>query len=90
MLVKALGLIDLIAGLILVIGATKFLPTTIVVIVGVALLAKSSLGMLQDVASWFDFFGGAILLMSAVIFVPWLVQVFVGILVLQKGIFSFF
>ena len=88
MLVKALGIIDVIAGLVLVFDLTKIMPEVIVAILGVALLAKSMLGMLQDVASWFDFFAGSILLMTTVIFVPWVVQAFVGILVLQKGVFS--
>ena len=54
MLVKALGAIDVIAGIVLVFCLTGFLPKTVLFGFVIILLVKSSLGFWQDVGSWID------------------------------------
>ena len=89
MLVKALGTIDVIAGLILIFGTGINFPIQILVIFGIVLLAKSSLGLFKDFASWVDFLAGLTFLLSAIISVPVIISVIIGLLILQKGVFSF-
>ena len=89
MLVEALGIIDLIAGLILVFGMGINLPAQMMIIFGIIMLSKSGLGLLKDFASWIDFLAGIIFLLSAIIPIPILISVIIGLLVIQKSIFSF-
>jgi hypothetical protein len=89
MLVKALGAIDLIAGIILIFATSINLPNQVLIIFGVVLLAKSSLGFLKDFASWVDFLCAGIFLVSIIISVPAIISLIFGLLLLQKGIFSF-
>ena len=89
MLVKILGAIDVIAGLILIFGPGINFPSSIVIIFGIVLLAKSSLGLLKDFASWIDFLAGLTFLLSVIISVPVIISVIIGLLILQKGVFSF-
>ena len=56
---------------------------------GFILLAKSSLGMLKDFASWVDFLAGIILLSSIIFQPPLFILIIIGILIIQKGAFSF-
>lgn len=90
MLVKILGILDLISSFILIFALYKFFPSSIILTIGILVLLKSTLSLFQDVASWIDFFAGAILLLTLSGSVPWVVCFIAGILVLQKGIFSFF
>ncbi len=90
MLIKILGAIDLIAGIILVFGIQNFFPEEIILSLGVLLIGKSSLGMLRDFGSWIDIIAGGIFLISGLISFPWIIEIIAGIFVLQKGIFSFF
>ncbi|MFH1607538.1 MAG: hypothetical protein ABIA78_00190 [archaeon] len=90
MLVKILGGIDLIAGLVLIFGAGGDLPSQLLVILGVVLLAKSGLGLLGDFGSWVDLSSGIVLLLSAILTLPWFISFICGVLIIQKGIFSFF
>ncbi len=89
MLVKILGLIDLVIGIILVFGIIEYLQSTFLIILGLILLAKSSLGMLKDFASWVDFIGGLVFLVSIIISVHPVISLIIGLLILQKGLFSF-
>jgi len=89
MLVKILGLLDFVSSFILIFALYKFLPTSVILTIGVLVLLKSTLGLFQDVASWIDFFAGAILFLTLSNSVPWIVCFIAGIFVLQKGLFSF-
>ena len=64
MLVKVLGAIDFISGLILIFGAGIKLPSALLMILGAILLIKASMGMLKDFASWIDFTAGLIFIAS--------------------------
>ena len=89
MLVKILGVIDLISGILLFFGAGMKISNFILIIFGIILIIKSSLGMWQDFASWIDLLGGVIFLVMVVISLPWIIILIIGILLLQKGVFSF-
>ena len=88
MLVKILGGIDFISGLILIIGA-KFIPYQILIFFGIILLIKALIGLLRDFASWIDFSAGVIFILLIFFPVHWIICLIVGILLIQKGIFSF-
>jgi hypothetical protein len=90
MLVKVLGGIDAISGLIMIIGAGVKIPVPILIIFGVILLIKAiGLGQLKDFPSWIDFCGGIIFILSILFIIPGVICIIAGILLLQKGIFSF-
>jgi len=90
MLLKILGAIDLILGLILILLGTGILiPKDILIIAGGILLVKSSFCVLKDFASWVDFIGGGIFLLSIMVDVPEMIVIISGLLIAQKGIFSF-
>ena len=89
MLVKILGVIDLIAGVILIFGGSLNFSSQVFLIFGVVLLVKSSLGLLKDFASWIDFLCGIIFLISVIISVPEIISLVFGLLIIQKGLFSF-
>jgi hypothetical protein len=88
MLVKVLGAIDIIIGIIFIFAANIELNSSILIFLGLVLLAKSSLGMLKDFASWIDFLSGIFLLLMVVISVPAFILFILGLLLLQKGFFS--
>ncbi|HDZ60654.1 MAG TPA: hypothetical protein ENH46_03020 [Candidatus Pacearchaeota archaeon] len=87
MLLKAFGIIDIIAGLILILRAS--LSSKVFLILGIILLAKASLGLLKDFASWVDFISGGIFILLTVVSIPSIIGIIVGILIIQKGLFSF-
>ena len=89
MLLKVLGGIDVIAGLILIFGTSVDFPTKFLWIMGVIFLAKSSLGFWQDFGSWVDVLGGLVFLLMILIHIPILISIIVGILLIQKGAISF-
>jgi len=89
MLVKVLGAIDLIGGLILLFCSGFELPLFLLVTLGIILLIKSSLGLLKNFASWIDFASGIVFLLLIFFPVFWIICVILGILLIQKGIFSF-
>ena len=89
MLVKVLGLIDFIGGVIfLFVTGTKF-PLLILLVFGVILLIKAGIGLLKDFASWIDLIAGAIFILLIFFPVYWVFCLIVGILLIQKGIVSF-
>jgi hypothetical protein len=89
MVIKILGGIDVIAGLILIfIGLVNY-PIPLLTLVGIAMLIKASFILLKDFASWLDLIAGIILLIEIPMNVSGFIGIIIGILILQKGIFSF-
>ena len=89
MLVKILGAIDVLAGVILIFNLTNHFSQQALLILGIIFLAKSCLGLLKDFASWIDFLTGIFFLLSIIITFPLAISIIIGILILQKGAFSF-
>jgi len=88
MLVKFLGIIDLLAGFTLICGAYFNFPIQIPLLLGSILILKSTLGFLKNFASWVDFLSGVIILLSIFFHIPSLISTIHGILIIQKGLFS--
>ena len=90
MLLKILGAIDLIFGLVLILlGIGIVFPKAILIVGGIILLIKSSFGFLKDFASWIDFAGGIIFILLMFIEIPEIIVIIVGLFVAQKGVSSF-
>ena len=90
MIVKILGGIDVIIGLILILlGAGMSISNGILIFCGVILIVKSLFGFFHDFASWVDLIGGIFLLISSVFHLPGLIAILIGIVIMQKGGFSF-
>ncbi len=89
MLVKILGGIDVLSGLILILTILTEIPTYFLTFFGVALLIKSFVGFLKDFGSWIDFLTGIVLILCIFVQVPLFVKIIFGILIVQKGIASF-
>ena len=90
MLIKILGGIDVVFGLLLILlGAGIPVGKNILMFIGVVLLIKSSLGFLKDFGSWTDFVGGIFALLS--VFFPFLkiIDLIIGLVLIQKGVVSF-
>ena len=90
MLVKILGGIDVLLGIFLVFLNNFNFSKTALIIFGIVLLLKSSLGLLKNFASWIDFLAGIVFLLSILVSIPGFICVILGLLLLQKGGFSFF
>ncbi len=89
MLVAIFGIIDIIAGIVLIFAGMSF-PFFLLIILGLTMLAKSSIGFLKNFGSWIDFLAGLAFLFSAIISIPLIISIIIGLLVLQKGAASFF
>ena len=89
MLVKILGGIDVLSGLILILTTLTEIPLSFLIFFGIALLVKSAVGLLKDFGSWIDFLTGLVLLLCAFVQVPVFVKIIFGILIVQKGVASF-
>lgn len=89
MLVKVLGIIDVLAGTILIFSTWANFPKTVFLIFGIILFVKSFLGLPKDFASWVDISCGIVLLLSIFFSFPVWIGAILGLLVFQKGIFSF-
>jgi hypothetical protein len=89
MLVKILGIIDLLAGTILIFNEWLNLSKIVFLIFGIILFAKSFLGFPKNFASWIDIFCGILLLLSIFFSFPIWIRAIFGLLVFQKGVFSF-
>jgi len=90
MLLKILGAVDVLAGLVLIITAIGIkIPQNILMFFGIFLLIKSSLGLWKDFASWTDALCGAVILISISSKIPLFVLMFLAVIIGQKGIFSF-
>ena len=89
MLMKILGSIDILGGAVLLLSAILDFSSGIYIFFGIILLAKSSLGMLKDFASWVDFLSGIAFLFLMATEIPKYILVAMAVLLLQKGFFSF-
>jgi hypothetical protein len=89
MLVKILGAIDVLSGLILILTILTEIPISLLIFFGVALLIKSLIGMLKDFGSWIDFLTGIVLVLCIFVQIPVFIKIIFGILIVQKGIASF-
>ena len=89
MLVKILGGIDILSGLILVLSLLTEIPSKIMIIFGIILLGKSLMGLLKDFGSWIDFLTGIILILCIFVQIPLFIKIIFAFLIIQKGIFSF-
>ncbi len=89
MLIKILGVIDFIAGLLLIFGTNLKVPFPILIIFGIFLLVKAGIGLLKDFASWIDLIGGMVFILLIILPVYWIICLIAGILLIQKGIAGF-
>ncbi len=89
MLVKALGAIDFILGLVLMFSPGIKIPIPILIALATFLLVKAGIGLLKDFASWIDLIAGIVFVLLIFFPVYWIVCLIVGILLVQKGIVSF-
>jgi len=86
---KIFGGYDILMGLFLIFLINFDFPWRFLFILGVILMAKASLGMLQDFGSWVDFLCGFIVLVAIILPIPGFIGIIFGVLIIQKGIFSF-
>jgi hypothetical protein len=92
MLLKILGLIDLIIGGILIFSLQFYFSFKLLFLMSILLITKSSLSMWRDFGSWVDTSAAFFILFSTLLpknTVTMTLGVIFGILVAQKGIFSF-
>ena len=91
MLIKLLGVLDVMVAILFFANNTffRFLPTVIVLIIALYLIIKGLIFVLSaDVASIIDIICGIIIIASAFSVLPKLVAVIVAIYLVQKGVFS--
>jgi hypothetical protein len=89
MLVKLLGGIDVLSGLILILSLLTEMPFTIMIVFGIVLLGKSLMGFLKDFGSWIDLLTGIVLILCVFVQIPLFVKIVLGVLIVQKGVSSF-
>lgn len=88
MLVKILGIIDIIAAAMLIFSQNHIISTTFFVAFGTIMILKSMAGLFRNLGSWIDLIGGFSLILSVFFILPWIMLIICGVLVLQKGIIS--
>ena len=88
MLVKILGVLDIIAAVMLIFSQNRMIPTTFFVIFGIIMILKSVMGLFRNFGSWIDLIGGLSLILSVFFILPWVMLIICSVLVLQKGIAS--
>ena len=89
MLVKILGVLDLIvAGILFALSFQIGIPRGIIIFFIVILFLKGAFILTKSIASGFDLFAAIILLLSFYFVIPRILLVIVAILILQKGFFS--
>jgi len=88
MLVKILGIIDIILGIFLILASGIDANTKLLIFFGAILITKSSFGMLQDFGSWVDILCGAAFILLIFITIPKLIIIVLAVLLIQKGFFS--
>jgi len=88
MLVKILGVIDIVAAVMLIFSQNHIISTTFFVIFGVIMILKSVMGFFRNFGSWIDLTGGLSLILSVFFILPWIMLIICSVLVLQKGIAS--
>jgi hypothetical protein len=89
MLVKILGIVDLVIGLILIFGSSAKLPYLMLLVIAIILFVKAGIGLLRDFASWIDLIVGVIFIFLIFFPVSGVISIITGILIIQKGIISF-
>ena len=89
MLVKGLGIIDFVGGIILFFGAGMKIPQSVLIILGIIFFVKAGIWLLKDFGSWVDFLSGLIFILLIFFQVPSVICIIFGVLLIQKGIFSF-
>ena len=89
MLIKILGIIDIVIGAILIFGMGFDFPIKLLLFLAIIMLAKSSLGFWQDFGSWVDVAVGFLFLLMIIISIPTIIGIVIGIVVIQKGFISF-
>jgi len=88
MLIKILGGIDILGGLILLFVGTINFNEFIFGICGIIFIIKSFLGMFEHFGSWIDFCAGILFIILIFSQIHWIISIVFGILLIQKGIFS--
>ncbi|MDO8623512.1 MAG: hypothetical protein Q7R52_04660 [archaeon] len=89
MLLKILGIIDILSGfMLLLLGFGLNISKIVLIIFGILLLIKSSLGFFKEIGSWIDLLSGIALIIGIFLDIGWINFIF-SILMFQKGIFSF-
>jgi hypothetical protein len=89
MLVKLLGVIDFIIGLILIFGTGIKIHYLILIFFGIIFIIKSFFGGIpKDLGSLTDLSAGIVLILMIFFTIPWFIGIILGILLFQKGIFS--
>jgi hypothetical protein len=89
MLVKILGGIDLIGGLILIVAGSMKLPLFILLAFAAILIIKAIIGGFRDFAGWIDITASILFVLSIFFQIPWVICLIGGILLIQKGAVSF-
>ena len=87
MFIKLLGVVDVLAGIFLLIALKP-----VFMVFAVYLIAKAVLFSLMglNIGSFIDFFAGIVFAFSLFLVLPHFIAVIFGVLIIQKGIFSFF
>jgi len=89
MLVKALGALDFLAGLILIFTIWTKIPFLILIILAIIFLIKAGVGLLKDFASWIDLIAGGVFILLIFFPVYGIICLISAGLLIQKGIASF-
>ena len=89
MLIKVLGIIDVLLGVFLIFLGQLNFPAKVLLVFAIILLVKASLGLFQDFASWVDGVAGLFYILSTIIHIPAIIGIILGLLLIQKGVFSF-
>ena len=84
MLVKILGAIDFIGGIILMLISGFDFSVYALIVLGIIFLAKSCLGFLKNFASWIDFVSGTIFILMILGFIC----IIIGLLLIYKKSFK--
>lgn len=90
MIVKLLGIFDILVGVIFwIFGIFHILPESLVLILGLFLLAKGVVFATNlNVTSILDIVSAVIILSATSVIMPQIVVILVALFLLQKGIFS--
>ena len=90
MIVKVLGTLDIFIGICFwIFGIFNIIPSGLMIILGLFLLIKGVIFVLQlDIASILDIIAAIIILIATAIHLPFVIVIIVSIYLLQKGIFS--
>ncbi len=89
MLVKALGVLDFVGGLILMFSSGAKIPISVLIVLSIIFLIKAGIGLLKEFASWIDLIAGIVFILMIFFPVYWIVCFISGILLIQKGVVSF-